>query len=121
MIASLASAHGITPVFSSVLPVSDHHKQNDPNYARSALRPPRDILSLNRWIRDFCTERGLIYLDYHSKMIDAEGQLRAELAEDGLHPNEQGYKVMGSLAQAAIGTAIQSRGKKKKKKRLGLF
>ena len=121
MIASLAAAHGITPVFASVLPVNDHHKQNDPNYARSVLRPPRDILSLNRWIRDFCTERGLIYLDYHSKMTDAEGQLRAELAKDGLHPNGEGYKVMGPLAQSAIGAALQSRGKKKRKKRLGLF
>ncbi len=121
MIASLSAAHGITPVFASLLPVSDHHKQNDPNYERSGLRPPRDILSLNRWIRDFCTERGLIYLDYHSKMTDAEGQLRAELADDGLHPNDEGYKVMGSLARTAIGAALQSRGKKKRKKRLGLF
>lgn len=121
MIASLAAAHGVTPVFASVLPVNDHHKQNDPNYQRSGLRQPRDILSLNRWTRDFCAERGLIYLDYHSKMTDAEGQLRAELAEDGLHPNEEGYKVMGPLAQTAIATAIQSRGKKKKKKRFGLF
>ena len=88
MIASLAAAHGVTPVFASILPVSDYHQQNDPNYERSGLRPPRDILSLNRWIHDFCTERGLTYLDYHSKMIDAEGQLRAELADDGLHPND---------------------------------
>ena len=121
MIASLAAAQGVTPVFASVLPVSDHHKQNDPNYRRSGLRPPRDILSLNRWIRDFCAERGLIYLDYHSKMTDSEGQLRAELADDGLRPNGEGYKVMAALAQAAIASGLQSRGKKKRKKRLGLF
>ena len=52
-------------------------------------------------------------------MTDAEGQLRAELADDGLHPNDEGYKVMGSLARTAIGAALQSRGKKKRKKRLG--
>ena len=121
MIASLATTHGITAVFASVLPVSDHQRQNDPNYERTGLRPPRDILSLNRWIGDLCAERSLVYLDYHSKMIDSDGQLRADLADDGLHPNDEGYKVMGPLAQSAIGSAIQSRGKKKKKKRFGLF
>jgi lysophospholipase L1-like esterase len=31
------------------------------------------------------------------------------LANDGLHPNAEGYKIMASLAEAAIQTVIRKR------------
>jgi lysophospholipase L1-like esterase len=49
----------------------------------------------------------LIYLDYYSAMIDSRGFLKNEYSNDGLHPNEQGYSVMGPLAQAAIESALR--------------
>ena len=121
MIATLAEASGITPVFSSILPVSDHHKRQDPNYERTPLRPPSEILSLNAWLKQKSQEAGYVFLDYHAAMAGDYGQLRAELADDGLHPNGEGYKIMAPLAEAAIQQALRSRRKAAKKKRFGIF
>ena len=38
-------------------------------------------------------------------MVDAKGFLQAELADDGLHPNSAGYRVMAPVALAAIDKA----------------
>ena len=102
MIADLAEAHQIRPIFASVLPVSDYHKNVNPTYAQTLRRPPGQIIELNRWLMGFCHQRNFAYLDYFSKMVDAAGMLRAELADDGLHPNGAGYRIMAPLALAAI-------------------
>ena len=121
MIASLALTYDIIPIFSSILPVNDYYERNDPDYVRSVLRSPNDITLLNQWIRNFCHKRGLRYLDYHSKMIDSTEQLRVDWTEDGLHPNEEGYKIMASLVQASITSALGVQNKKKRKKMRRLF
>jgi acyl-CoA thioesterase-1 len=40
-------------------------------------------------------------------LVDDHGLLRKELAADGLHPNDAGYKIMAPLAQAAIEQALK--------------
>jgi len=102
MIADLAVTYRIQPIFASILPVSDYHKDTDASFARSEGRPPATILALNRWIQALCKARGFTYCDYFSPSADAEGFLKAELADDGLHPNAAGYRIMGPIAQAAI-------------------
>lgn len=102
MIADLAVTYGIKPVFASILPIHDYNKDQDPNYEQSHRRPPESILAVNRWIEALCKQRGFLYLDYFSAMVDEKGFLKADLAEDGLHPNAAGYRIMGPLAQAAI-------------------
>ncbi|MFM7215597.1 MAG: GDSL-type esterase/lipase family protein, partial [Verrucomicrobiota bacterium] len=52
-----------------------------------------------------CAREKVVYLDYFGAMVDANGLLRKELADDGLHPNDAGYRVMASLAEAAIAKA----------------
>ena len=64
-------------------------------------RPPAAILELNRWLRQFCAQRGYSYVDYFSAMVDKAGYLKPDLADDGLHPNSAGYRVMGPLATSA--------------------
>jgi lysophospholipase L1-like esterase len=121
MIASLAEANNIKPLFASVLPISDYHKDVNPRFAMSKSRPPAAILELNRWLRQFCTQRGYSYVDYFSAMVDKAGFLKAELADDGLHPNSAGYRVMGPVAQAAIDGIAAAKPPKAAKKRLGIF
>lgn len=58
------------------------------------------IQALNTWIANLCRSRGHVYLDYASAMIDEKGFLKKDLADDGLHPNSAGYRVMAPLAQA---------------------
>jgi lysophospholipase L1-like esterase len=106
MIADLAEFHHIKVLLASVLPISDYHKDVSPQYARSVQRPTATILRLNQWIKNICAQRGLSYVDYFSAMVDKSGFLPAELADDGLHPNAQGYRLMAPIALEAIQRAM---------------
>src|SRR5579863_20978 len=106
MIGDLAKAHGIKPVFGSILPVSDYHKDTDPRFEMTTNRPPATIRSINSWIQSYCQSQGFVYLDYYSAMIDSAGQLQADLSDDGLHPNAKGYRVMSPVALEAIGRVL---------------
>jgi lysophospholipase L1-like esterase len=119
MIADLASHHGIKVIMASILPTSDHHKDKNPRFEMTKGRPLAVIRGLNTFIADLCRKKGFLYLNYYDAMVDSTGQLKAELANDGLHPNAEGYKVMAPLALAAIDQALASRipqqtGKKKR-------
>ena len=102
-IAELARANHIAVVFSSILPVHNYTPKSQDFFAQ---RTPEKIVALNHWLQDYCAANGLVYLDYFSPMVDDKGLLKRELAEDGLHPNPTGYKIMAPLADAAIGKAL---------------
>lgn len=102
--ADLAKANGIKVIFASVLPIHDYGKTKV-----SERRPPEQILKLNEWLKGYCKANGHIYLDYSSKMADDKGMLKAELANDGLHPNAEGYKIMAPLAESVIRQALRKR------------
>ncbi len=102
-LAELARAHNIRVIFSSILPVHNYTPKAEEFFAQ---RPPERILSLNRWIKDYCAANDLIYLDYFSAMVDDKGLLKRDLADDGLHPNKAGYAIMAALAQKAIDKAL---------------
>ena len=121
MIADLAEAHKIKPLFASLLPVSDYHKERNPQYEQSKRRPPAAIREVNSWLTGFCRQRGFPYVDYFSATVDQSGMLKAELSDDGLHPNSTGYRVMAPLAQEAIDKTLAALQPKPRKKRLGIF
>jgi lysophospholipase L1-like esterase len=100
--AELARANGIRVVLSSVLPVYDYPW-------RPGLEPAPKIVALNAWMRDYAARNGAVYLDYHSAMADGRGGLRRGLGDDGVHPNEAGYRIMAPLAERAIAEALRPR------------
>jgi lysophospholipase L1-like esterase len=102
-LAELARANHIALVFSSVLPVHNYTPKSQDFFAQ---RSPEKILALNRWLQDYCVANGLVYLDYFTAMVDEKGLLKRDLAEDGLHPNANGFKIMAPLADTAIGKAL---------------
>ena len=121
MIGDLAEKHQIKVIIASVLPTSDHHKDKNPRFEMTKGRPLAVIGELNTFLAALCQKRGYTYLNYFDAMKDATGQLKAELADDGLHPNTEGYKVMAPLALAAIEKTlgapklpVQQTGKKKR-------
>ena len=101
--AQLAMENNIKVVLASVMPVCDYIKP------QTARRPPEKIVTLNAWIKEYCTKNHLVYLDYYSAMVDERNMLRKELTYDGLHPNAAGYDVMSPLAAQAIEAALGSR------------
>ena len=106
--AELAKANGIKVVFASILPISDYNKNaQGQQIVRSIQRQPAKILALNKSLKDYAAANKHIYLDYFSATVDDKGLLRADLANDGLHPHAEGYKLMAPLAQKAIDAALR--------------
>jgi len=104
--AELAGANHIRIVFSSVLPVNNYTPQSQNLFAG---RPPEKILALNRWLKNYVAAHPqCLYVDYFAAMVDNQGLLKRDLAEDGLHPNPDGYKIMAPLAEAAIEKALSA-------------
>ena len=99
----LARLHDVRVVLASILPVHNYTPRGEDF---SSQRPAKRILELNSWLKEYAAAHGLVYLDYFSAMVDDKGMLKRELADDGLHPNAAGYKIMAPLAEAAIGKAM---------------
>ncbi len=111
MIAELAKLHHIKVILASVTPINDYFKDRDPRLEQTRRRPLKKILDLNDWIRAYCRRNQIQYLDYFTAMVDANGFLRKELSDEGLHPNSAGYRVMAPLALRAIDKIAPRRGK----------
>ena len=103
-LAELARASQIKVVYSSVLPV---HNYTDRSKDFFAQRSAEKILALNKWLKNYCDAGACLYLDYFPHMVDDKGLLQKDLAEDGLHPNAAGHKIMAPLAEAAIEKALK--------------
>jgi len=102
--AELARVHGIRVVYSSILPVHNYTEGSRDFFAQ---RPQTRILALNNWLKDYCATNHVVYLDYFSALVDEQGMMKKDLADDGLHPNAAGYRIMAPLAEAAIQKALQ--------------
>jgi lysophospholipase L1-like esterase len=108
--AEVARANKIRVVLSSVMPISDYEKTKEGKpIIQSVRRPPAQIKALNDWMRKYAADSHAIYLDYYSAMVDDKGFLKDELSDDGLHPNQKGYDVMGPLAEQAISSALKQK------------
>jgi lysophospholipase L1-like esterase len=95
----LAKINGIRAVLASVTPVCDCYTK------QTARRPQGKIIGLNGSIRDYAEASGSVYLDYYAAL--AEGRnFKKDLTDDGLLPNEAGYRVMAPLAEKAIVEAL---------------
>jgi lysophospholipase L1-like esterase len=116
MIADLAEVYKIKPLFASLLPVSDYHKDRDPRYEQVKRRPLGTIQAVNNWLQEFCRRRNYTYIDYFSKLVDSAGYLAADLSDDGLHPNAAGYRRMAPVVLEAIDTAIKPASQPKKRR-----
>jgi lysophospholipase L1-like esterase len=95
----LAKANGIHVIIASILPVADFPW-------RPGLGPAQKIQALNAWLRGYCADHSVIYVDYYSAMADANGGMKPGISFDGVHPNAKGYAIMGPLAQAGIDKAL---------------
>jgi acyl-CoA thioesterase I len=122
----LAQQHGIKVLLCSILPVSDYPylaqqsgrgTQPPPAPGRGGRgpmirqrmtvgRPPEDILKLNAWMKSYAAQVNATYVDYFSALVDEKGWMKDGLANDGLHPNAEGYKIMMPIVSAAIEGAV---------------
>ena len=94
--ATLATAHGIQVVLSSVLPVYRY------DWSPEIVDPPSTIDAVNECLKEFSKSNGFYYLDYFSEMVDDKKGLNKEYTPDGVHPNEKGYELMSDIAEKKL-------------------
>ncbi|SFN49551.1 Lysophospholipase L1 [Salegentibacter flavus] len=100
--AQLAEANGIKVVLSSILPVYDYPW-------KPGIKPVEKIAEVNKWMKNYARENNHIYLDYFPVLADEKKGMKAEYAEDGVHPTKKGYAVMEPLVLEAIKKALKSK------------
>ena len=98
--AELAIAYEIKVVLASILPVYQYPWVDD------VLDQPSAIDSINSKIKEYVENKGLVYLDYYSSMVDDRKVLKSDYTSDGVHPNEAGYKVMSAIADEIISQVL---------------
>jgi len=92
---TLARAHHIQVALASILPASAFSW-------KPGLRPAATIKELNSWLRSYAQKSHSRYVDYYAVLADTEGGFKADLAHDGVHPNQDGYAAMRKLALQGI-------------------
>ncbi|MEC9456798.1 MAG: SGNH/GDSL hydrolase family protein [Candidatus Neomarinimicrobiota bacterium] len=98
--AELAIAYEIKVILSSILPVYQYPWVDD------VLDPPSSIDSINSKIKEYVENKGLVYLDYYSSMVNDRKGLKLDFTGDGVHPNEAGYRVMSAIAGEIISQVL---------------
>jgi lysophospholipase L1-like esterase len=100
--ADMAKVNGIRVIVASITPAADFswHK---------GLMPAPKIKALNAWLKEYCREQSLTYLDYFSAMVGEGDGMKDGISIDGVHPNAKGYAIMTPLARAAIDKTLGER------------
>ena len=92
----LAQAHAIKVVLCAVLPANRY-------YWNPEIKPADRIVAINERLKDYARRKRLVYVDYYTPMVDENKGLKKAYSEDGVHPNEAGYKRMIELVTEGLG------------------
>lgn len=95
----LAKAHNIKVILCSVLPAASF------NWNKK-IEPAMKVMALNDLLMNYADANGIPYVDYFSALVDDNNGLPLQYAEDGVHPNRAGYKIMEPIVQRAINLAF---------------
>jgi lysophospholipase L1-like esterase len=96
--AEIAIANNIKVYICSTLPAIDF-------LWSPGLEPAPKVIKLNTILKNYCTKNNITYVDYYSSMVDGEGGLKVPeytAANDLVHPNLAGYKVMEKIILSAL-------------------
>ena len=94
--AEIASKQNIQVFMSSILPVFRYP------WNKSIIEPFKKIAEINNFMKDFSNREKLVYVDYHSHMVDSRPGLKLELTTDEVHLNQAGYIVMSEIVNRVI-------------------
>ena len=112
----LAQLHGIKVILCSIMPVSDYpYLKQQKGLIDSKIKtikwtdshPAGDIIKINAWLKNYADQVNTVYVNYFDAFVDDKGLLTDSYSDDGLHPNDEGYKVMNQIIETAILKAIK--------------
>ena len=96
--AEIAKANNIKVYICSTLPAIDFPWS-------PGLEPAPKVINLNKILKQYCENNNIKYVDYFSAMVDDKGGLKVPeftTANDLVHPNLAGYKVMEKIILSAL-------------------
>lgn len=98
----LAQANKIKVVLCSVLPAVKYNW-------RKEIKPADQIPQLNTLLEAYADEHKISYIDCYSPMVNESKGLKKEYSPDGVHPNYEGYQLMGPMFDKAIAKTLKKR------------
>jgi lysophospholipase L1-like esterase len=96
--AEIAKANGIKVLICTTLPAIDFPWS-------PGMEPGPKVIKLNSILKNYCDSNDITYVDYFSAMSDEKGGLKVPeytTADDLVHPNLAGYKVMEKIILKAL-------------------
>ena len=96
--AEIAKANNIKVYICSTLPAIDFPWS-------PGIEPGPKVIKLNSILKNYCDQNNITYVDYFTSMADDKGGLKVPeytTADDLVHPNLAGYKVMEKIILSAL-------------------
>lgn len=98
----LAKVNQIEVILCSVLPAADFPWNPNQN-------PAEKMAALNKIIKAYANANNIAYVDYYSAMVNEQKGLKSAYSDDGVHPNQLGYQVMGPLVEKTINQVLSKK------------
>jgi lysophospholipase L1-like esterase len=98
MMATLAQANGIRPYIATTIPVCRQIKSES---MASAIINSR-IKAFNEGLRAYARQQNWPLVDLAAAMSDPQGYLFDRMAVDGIHPSEEGYRIMTQVLEKTL-------------------
>ena len=98
---NLAIANGIVPIISSIPPCSEFP------WRMEIKDSGQTIVEINHSLKAYAIANDIIYVDYHSALVDEKLGFQKTLSDDGCHPDPDTYFIMENIVMEAIGKAIK--------------
>ena len=96
--AEIAKANNIKVYICSTLPAIDFPWS-------PGIEPGPKVIKLNGILKNYCDQNNITYVDYFTSVADDKGGLKVPeytTADDLVHPNLAGYKVMEKIILSAL-------------------
>ena len=96
--AEIAKANNIKVYICSTLPAIDFPWS-------PGIEPGPKVIKLNSFLKNYCDQNNITYVDYFTSVADDKGGLKVPeytTADDLVHPNLAGYKVMENIILSAL-------------------
>ena len=91
----IAKANSVKPIICSILPASSYRW-------RPQIKSVESIAKINAMLKDYAQKNSILYLDYFSKLANAQKGLDPDMAKDGVHPTAACYAIMEKMAKEAV-------------------
>lgn len=99
----------IDAIFQNIITMVDAAKANQIDVAlcsvlpcttiswKTTIDPSDKIIQLNQMMALYAENHKITYVDYYHLMVDSNKGLDRKYSDDDVHPNSEGYKVMGEI------------------------